>query len=169
MRWILLILIYFNCYIYAQAEEANASDSATENRTINLATNISSAFTSDFPSGSTQDLLPHLQCIFKRMGRAYDVQVMPWRRAYQDVKSNRIDGFFTAVRRQCNKPVSRLIRSGLLRGGYGRLHSAVILTRRQYASTPPRAVRAFARAFAGGTGRGARYRTVDAIAGSRPL
>ena len=64
---------------------------------VNLATNISSAFTSDLPSGDTQNLLPHLQCIFAAMGREYRVQVTPWRRAYQDVKSNRIDGFFTAI------------------------------------------------------------------------
>lgn len=97
MRWILLILISFGCNTQAQAVGAISSDLATEGATVNLATNISSAFTSDSPSGDPQNLLPHLQCIFKQLERAYSVQIMPWRRAYQDVKSNRIDGFFTAV------------------------------------------------------------------------
>lgn len=97
MRWILLILVFIGVNTLAQAVSGTGGGSATENHTVNLATNISSAFTSDSPSGSTQNLLPHLQCIFKQMGRDFDVQIMPWRRAYQDVKSNRIDGFFTAV------------------------------------------------------------------------
>lgn len=97
MRWILLILVFIGANTLAQAVSGTGGGSATENHTVNLATNISSAFTSDSPSGSTQNLLPHLQCIFTQMGRDFDVQIMPWRRAYQDVKSNRIDGFFTAV------------------------------------------------------------------------
>lgn len=70
---------------------------AAGNQAVNLATNISSAFSSDLPTGTGQGLLPHLQCIFSDMKRDFTVQVMPWRRAYQDVKSNRIDGFFTAI------------------------------------------------------------------------
>lgn len=68
-----------------------------ESAVINLATNISSAFSSDIAAGSGQNLLPHLECIFGQMQREFSVQVMPWRRAYQDVKSNRVDGFFTAI------------------------------------------------------------------------
>jgi hypothetical protein len=97
MRLILLIIIFCSGNVWAQADGEAQSASAIENHTVNLATNISSAFTSDLPSGSTQNLLPHLQCIFKQMKLDYSVQIMPWRRAYQDVKSNRIDGFFTAV------------------------------------------------------------------------
>lgn len=103
MRFILLIMILVSCNVLAQAEGeidseiASVSSSAAQKHVVNLATNISSAFTSDMPVGSSQSLLPHLQCIFKNIGIDYNVQVMPWRRAYQDVKSNRIDGFFTAV------------------------------------------------------------------------
>lgn len=103
MRFILLIMILVSYNVLAQAEGeidseiASVSNSAAQKHVVNLATNISSAFTSDMPVGSSQSLLPHLQCIFKNIGIDYNVQVMPWRRAYQDVKSNRIDGFFTAV------------------------------------------------------------------------
>ncbi len=97
MRWIWLVTILIGCNALAQVTDDKDPAPAPDALTINLATNISSAFTSDLPSGSSQNLLPHLQCIFKQMKRDYSVQVMPWRRAYQDVKSNRIDGFFTAV------------------------------------------------------------------------
>jgi hypothetical protein len=97
MRWVLLITALLGCNALAQIADDKNADSAPDHLTVNLATNISSAFTSDLPSGSAQDLLPHLQCIFEEMKRGYNVQVMPWRRAYQDVKNNRIDGFFTAV------------------------------------------------------------------------
>ncbi|MDO8341968.1 MAG: hypothetical protein Q7T48_02095 [Cellvibrio sp.] len=97
MRWILLTLVFIGCNTLSQTLGEVGRGSAAENHTVNLATNISSAFTSDLPSGSPQNLLPHLRCIFKQMGRDFNVQIMPWRRAYQDVKSNRIDGFFTAV------------------------------------------------------------------------
>jgi len=102
MRLILLWTVLLNTFllssnVLAQPVDDTDRRAATENQKVNLATNISSAFTSDLPSGSTQNLLPHLQCILKEMKRDYSVQIMPWRRAYQDVKSNRIDGFFTAV------------------------------------------------------------------------
>lgn len=103
MRFILLIIIFVSCGVLAQMESdtdgemESVGNVATEKHVVNLATNISSAFSSDVPAGSSQSLLPHLQCIFKNIGIDYSVQVMPWRRAYQDVKSNRIDGFFTAV------------------------------------------------------------------------
>lgn len=93
--WGLILIV-----LHAAHGVANPTDSSTDtqaNAPISLATNISSAFSADLPAGSNQELLPHLQCIFKQMGRDFNVQVMPWRRAYQDVKSNRIDGFFTAI------------------------------------------------------------------------
>lgn len=102
MRLILLITVLVNTFLFnnsvlAQTTDDTDTGTTAENLTINLATNISSAFTSDLSSGGTQHLLPHLRCILKQMGLDYRVQVMPWRRAYQDVKSNRIDGFFTAI------------------------------------------------------------------------
>lgn len=95
MRLFLLIIIFLSVHSLAKIE--NNSIAPSDNPTVNLATNISSAFSSSFPAGTEQELLPHLQCIFKQIGFNYSVQVMPWRRAYQDVKSNRIDGFFTAI------------------------------------------------------------------------
>ncbi|MEN0037892.1 MAG: transporter substrate-binding domain-containing protein [Cellvibrio sp.] len=93
--WV-LILVAFSA-ANGVADPADTSSAPSPNAPINLATNISSAFSADLPAGSNQELLPHLQCIFKQMGREFNVQVIPWRRAYQDVKSNRIDGFFTAI------------------------------------------------------------------------
>ena len=96
MRLLLLIIIISSGNLLAKAESEN-NNALTENAVVSLATNISSAFSSDMPSDGAQELLPHLQCIFKQIDREYSVQVIPWRRAYQDVKSNRIDGFFTAI------------------------------------------------------------------------
>ena len=96
MRLLLLIIIISSGNLLAKAENEN-NNALTERSVVSLATNISSAFSSDMPAGSAQELLPHLQCIFKKIDREYSAQVIPWRRAYQDVKSNRIDGFFTAI------------------------------------------------------------------------
>lgn len=96
MRLIFLVMLAMSAAVSATAQTVG-EQLATQPRVVNLATNISSSFTSDLPVGSEQTLLPHLQCIFKQMQRGYSVQVIPWRRAYQDVKSNRIDGFFTAI------------------------------------------------------------------------
>lgn len=97
MRLILLAILFFSPVLWAQVDGVVQREPAPEKYQVNLATNNSSAFTSDYPSGSTQDLLPHLQCIFNEMQWGYNVQIMPWRRAYQDMKNNRIDGLFTAV------------------------------------------------------------------------
>lgn len=95
MRRILLTLL--SAILAVESAAQADGEQAHKTHVVNLATNISSSFTSDLPVGSEQTLLPHLQCIFKQMARDYSVQVIPWRRAYQDVKSNRIDGFFTAI------------------------------------------------------------------------
>ena len=95
MRFVLPIIIFLSCTSFANTEIENSL--AGNHVTVNLATNISSAFSSDLSPGGAQEIMPHLQCIFNKIGREYSVQVMPWRRAYQDVKSNRIDGFFTAI------------------------------------------------------------------------
>ncbi len=89
--WIVILIVLYP--VHSVAKQANSS----VNEPVNLATNISSAFSADLSSTYEQALLPHLQCIFKQMQRDYSVQTIPWRRAYQDVKSNRIDGFFTAI------------------------------------------------------------------------
>lgn len=88
--WVLIFVAL--CTAHSSANQAKPA-----NTTVNLATNISSAYSADPATAYEQTLLPHLQCIFKQMQRDYSVQIMPWRRAYQDVKSNRIDGFFTAI------------------------------------------------------------------------
>lgn len=97
MRLFLLIIIFLSSKLLAQMDDENNSAPISIGQTVQLATNISSAFSSDIPANAAQELLPHLQCIFEKINRTYSVQVIPWRRAYQDVKSNRIDGFFTAI------------------------------------------------------------------------
>jgi ABC-type amino acid transport substrate-binding protein len=87
--WVLILIAF-----QAAHGVANPTDALPP---VNLATNISSAVSAGFAADYEENLLPHLQCIFKQMQRKYSVQTMPWRRAYQDVKSNRIDGFFTAI------------------------------------------------------------------------
>ena len=91
-----LYSLFSAALVVAESAEMRVKHSSAA--TVVLATNIASAFTSDNPRGDyTQDLSPHLSCIFKDLRRDYSVQIMPWRRAYQDVKNNRIDGFFTAI------------------------------------------------------------------------
>ncbi|ACE82972.1 substrate-binding periplasmic protein [Cellvibrio japonicus] len=97
MRLILIIILLLVSGAVWSSAGKNADLDKPAPTAVNLATNISSAFSSDQPTGDTQQLLPHLRCIFHKINRDFTVQVMPWRRAYQDVKSNRIDGFFTAI------------------------------------------------------------------------
>lgn len=99
MRMIFMGLLLISEIVIALDSEFVASENPIDinHHSVNLATNISSAFSSDLSPVGTQNLLPHLECIFGDMGREFTVQVVPWRRAYQDVKSNRIDGFFTAI------------------------------------------------------------------------
>lgn len=94
---LIFVIIWLGISTASWADPETTVAPAVDKQAVNLATNISSAFSSDLPSGTGQSLLPHLQCIFTDMKRDFTVQVMPWRRAYQDVKSNRIDGFFTAI------------------------------------------------------------------------
>jgi len=102
--WLLISACFFDAYAIAQipvsshlANTSSVSIDETDDPII-LATNMSSSFTADLMTGSdAQDLLPRLDCIFKKMGNEYRIQVTPWRRAYLDVKSERVDGFFTAI------------------------------------------------------------------------
>lgn len=102
--WLLMSASFFSTYTQAQTPDKNQltlAESVTEGETdatIVLATNISSSFTANsITAREARDLFPRLDCVFKKMGRAYRVQVTPWRRAYLDVKSKRVDGFFTAI------------------------------------------------------------------------
>lgn len=95
MRRVSFLVSFFIWLLTANAAVALADKASPP--TINLATNISSAFSATSAAGEAQNLLPHLQCIFEKMQRDHQVKIMPWRRAYQEVKSNRIDGFFTAI------------------------------------------------------------------------
>ena len=38
-----------------------------------------------------------INCIMQQTRQPYTLQVMPWRRARQEVKMDRIDGYFTAM------------------------------------------------------------------------
>lgn len=102
--WLLMSACFWSAYAIAQvpvsshlADELSAPSDEMDDIII-LATNISSSFTADLVAASdAHDLLPRLDCIFKKMQYEYRVQVTPWRRAYLDVKSERVDGFFTAI------------------------------------------------------------------------
>lgn len=50
--------------------------------------------TSPANDGSTQR---QIQCIMQQLQQPYKVLTMPWRRARQEVKQNRIDGYFAAL------------------------------------------------------------------------
>lgn len=106
MRLILLVALLLSMTVFGQMP--NNSAAPREKIAVNLATNISSAFTSDTPFDSGQNLLPHLQCIFSHLDLDFNVQIVPWRRTYQDVKSNRIDGFFTAIPMRIVEPYAVL-------------------------------------------------------------
>lgn len=75
--------------------QASAANPPT---TIVLATNLSAAFSADAPDARlTEEALPHIGCILGRLHWPYSLRVVPWRRTYQDVKNNRIDGFFSPL------------------------------------------------------------------------
>jgi hypothetical protein len=94
MRWFPVGLFCFPLLLSLSFSVMSAEKSVP----ITLATNIPSAFTSDDTlSDESPNVSPYLECIFHELHSDYSVQVMPWRRAYQDVKNNRIDGFFTAI------------------------------------------------------------------------
>ncbi len=96
--WLLVFTGFFCTAAISQSIEPAAVASEDSGDIIVLATNISSSFSADATSNEdAQALLPRLDCVFKKMERPYRVQITPWRRAYLDVKSQRVDGFFTAI------------------------------------------------------------------------
>jgi ABC-type amino acid transport substrate-binding protein len=96
--WLSLALIISVAATSAPGLARASSAAVSSVRTVTLATNIASAFTSDVPTQEyVHDLSPNLNCIFKDLQLQHKVKTMPWRRAYQEVKNNRIDGFFTAI------------------------------------------------------------------------
>tara|TARA_Y100001963_G_C6764731_1_gene441577 strand:+ start:194 stop:490 length:297 start_codon:yes stop_codon:yes gene_type:complete len=42
-------------------------------------------------------IMQQINCIMQQTRQPYTLQVMPWRRARQEVKMDRIDGYFTAM------------------------------------------------------------------------
>ncbi len=80
------------------AQAPLSAAAASEANRLILATNLSASYSADNDQDEdTRKVLPQLACIFGGLGINYSVQVMPWRRAYQEVKNNRVDGFFTAI------------------------------------------------------------------------
>lgn len=49
------------------------------------------------PSGQSAASRAQIDCIMKQTQQPYQLLVMPWRRAKQEVKMGRIDGYFTAM------------------------------------------------------------------------
>lgn len=89
---------YLFCFLTLFILPSTYANNNSNKPTVTLATNINSSFTAYAPDLSHQeDVSPLIDCIFDRIGQPYSVRVIPWRRAYQDVKNNRIDGFFTAI------------------------------------------------------------------------
>lgn len=97
--WLLVLSSFFCTTAISQSPDPISSVASEESGDIIvLATNISSSFSADATSNEdAQALLPRLDCVFEKMDRRYRVQITPWRRAYLDVKSQRVDGFFTAI------------------------------------------------------------------------
>ncbi|MBE8716646.1 substrate-binding periplasmic protein [Cellvibrio polysaccharolyticus] len=74
------------------------SGAALTDREIRLGTNMHLApdATNDPHSPRTGSFEP-LQCILDRLGQPYSIITKPWRRAYQEVRKELLDGFFTAI------------------------------------------------------------------------
>lgn len=93
-----IILVVSSSAAAKNVKEDTDAITHTKNEKVILATNINSAFTADIPELlRSDDVQPQIKCIFHHLNRPYSVHIMPWRRTYQDIKNNRIDGFFTAI------------------------------------------------------------------------
>lgn len=57
--------------------------------TVLLATNI--------PASSNDSSRQQIDCIMQQTRQPYQLLIMPWRRAKQEVKMGRVDGYFTAI------------------------------------------------------------------------
>lgn len=62
-----------------------------------LGTNVSSAHTAQYSARIRGGSIEHVECIFARLQQPHRVVPMPWRRAHQEVHTQNIDAFFTAV------------------------------------------------------------------------
>lgn len=124
--WLMAVALGVICLAQAQspnpasrertAQVANTTAAQADSPLL-LATNITSAYSSE-ADPDTRKILPQLSCIFKTMGVNYRVKTMPWRRAYQEVKNNRVDGFFTAIPARELEPYAVLSAPLLLENWY---------------------------------------------------
>ena len=95
---ILAFFVFHPVYALAVTPSSQPSNITSNQNIVALATNNNASFTANVPALSRQeDVSPLIDCVFDRIKQSYSVRVIPWRRAYQDVKNNRIDGFFTAI------------------------------------------------------------------------
>lgn len=62
-----------------------------------LGTNVTSAYAAQYTARIRGGSLEHMECIFSRLQLPHKIIYMPWRRAYQEVRTRRIDGFFTTI------------------------------------------------------------------------
>lgn len=88
--WRIIVVILFISMVAGAA-------GAPEKPLVVLGTNVlqkKSQQTSELIQGGSVD---HVKCILEKMQVKYEIRSLPWRRARQDVHTNVMDGFFTAV------------------------------------------------------------------------
>jgi ABC-type amino acid transport substrate-binding protein len=88
LRFILLVSSLFACLPGA------ATPAKTE---IVLGTNVTSAFAAQHTARVRGGSIKHIECVFEQLRQPHRIIPMPWRRAHQEVRSQNIDAFFTAV------------------------------------------------------------------------
>jgi len=77
--------------------------------TLVLATNIGSSFSGiEGHDPDVHQVMRQVACILDSLKVDYQIQSMPWRRAYQEVKNNRVQGFFTSIPMRELEPYTQL-------------------------------------------------------------
>lgn len=64
---------------------------------IVLGTNVTSAYAAQYTARIRGGSIEHVECIFDRLQQPHRIVYMPWRRAYQEVRTRNIDAFFTTL------------------------------------------------------------------------
>lgn len=93
MKVIFFVIVWL-CLPYS----TNVLAAIKPEREIRLGTNMHLADAADSDRDVSQVAAPdQLQCIFERLNQPYAVFTKPWRRAWQEVRKEMLDGFFTAL------------------------------------------------------------------------
>lgn len=95
IRYCLLLSLVYGAAISVTAQ---AQDQKQKQRQeILLGTNVASAYAADYTARIEGGSIEHIECILKRMEYPQRIIAMPWRRAYQEVRKQELDGFFTTI------------------------------------------------------------------------